>query len=86
MDENHFPASGEDRIGCARQIAAVQPVSIPHAVNEAACRKLRFCVRLADMAHVGAKRLSGDNAGHADRVPHMGIFNGCTAENWRPSS
>lgn len=51
VDEDDLPPAGEDEIGFAGKVLAVQPEAVAHAVNEAADQQLDLAVLGADAAH-----------------------------------
>ena len=64
VDEDDFPAAGKDEIRLARQVLAVQPEAVAHAVDEAADQQLDLAVLGADAAHQLAALLLRYCVGH----------------------
>ena len=52
--KDHLLPPREHKIGGARQITAVESIAVAHGMRQAAYSQLRFRIRLADTAHVGA--------------------------------
>jgi hypothetical protein len=54
MNENHFRLRSENHIWATRQILPVQPVSVPHPVNQPANQKFWLCILRPNQAHSDA--------------------------------
>lgn len=60
MDKDDLSPAGEDQIGVAWQVAAMEPVAVSHPVDEPPDRHFWLHTLAADCAHVGAA-LEGRN-------------------------
>jgi len=73
VDENNGAVFGEDNVGTARQVPAVQPVTETQREEPAAYEALRLRVFSADLRHAVASLARCQNVGHSvPSVYHSG--------------